>query len=62
MLAGERYDGELLAALASVSAECWQGNTSAAQKAACALAEVKNLSQDPQLLRDASTLMRALGA
>ena len=61
VLAGERYDGELLAALASVSAECWQRNASAAQKAVCALAEVKNLSQDPELLKDASTLMGALG-
>ncbi|WP_434672563.1 contact-dependent growth inhibition system immunity protein [Pseudomonas sp. R1-15] len=61
VLAGERYDGELLAALANVSAECWQGNTRLAQKAACALAEVKNLSQDPELLKDASILMRTLG-
>ncbi|MFQ6589878.1 MULTISPECIES: contact-dependent growth inhibition system immunity protein [Pseudomonas] len=61
VLAGEKYDGELLAALASVSAECWQGNKSLAQEAACALAEVNNLSQDPELLKDASTLMRALG-
>lgn len=61
VLAGERYDGELLAALASVRAECWQENTSAVQKAACALAEVKDLSQDLELLKDASTLMRALG-
>ncbi|WP_434572514.1 contact-dependent growth inhibition system immunity protein [Pseudomonas sp. Z3-8] len=61
VLAGERYDGELLAALASVSAECWQENKSLAQKAACALAEVKNLSQDPELLKDASTLMKTLG-
>lgn len=61
VLAGERYDGELLAALARVSAECWQGNTSLAQKAACALAEVKSLSQDTELLKDASTLMKTLG-
>lgn len=62
MWAGERGDDELLATLASVSAECWQGNTSAAQKAACALAEVKSLSQEPELLRGASTLMETLGA
>lgn len=62
VLAGERYDGELLAALATVSAECWQRNTSAARKAACALGEIKNLSQDPELLKDASTLMRVLGS
>ncbi|HEK1688668.1 TPA: hypothetical protein SMR42_005075 [Pseudomonas putida] len=62
VLAGERYDGELLAALASVSTECWRGSTSAAKKAACALVDVKSLSQDPELLKDASTLMRALGS
>ena len=56
------YDGELLAALAGVSADCWQGNTNATQKAIFALVDVKSLSKDPELLKDASTLMRTLGA
>jgi len=61
VLAGEKYDGELIVALASVSAEYWQENTSLAQKAVCALNEFNNLSQDSDLLKDASNLMSALG-
>ncbi|MDP9781400.1 contact-dependent growth inhibition system immunity protein [Pseudomonas fluorescens] len=61
VLAGERYDGELVAALASLNAECWQESPHARQKTICALAEVKNLSQDVEVLRDTSTLMTVLG-
>ncbi|MGY2292798.1 contact-dependent growth inhibition system immunity protein [Pseudomonas sp. SDO528_S397] len=60
VLAGERYDGELVAALSGLSPRYWQGNTSTACQAACALAEVETLSQDTDLLRDVSNLAKVL--
>lgn len=60
VLAGESYDGELVAALSGLSRRYWQENTGAACQAACALAEVEKLSQDTDLLRDASTLAKVL--
>ena len=61
VLAGERYDGELVAALSGLSFRYWQENESAAYQAACALAEVEKLSNDTDLLRDVSTLAKVLG-
>jgi len=61
VLIGERYDGELVAALSGLSSKYWQENASAAYQAAYALAEVKQLSKDADLLRDASILADVLG-
>ena len=60
VLTGERYDGELIVALSGLSSKYWQENANAASQAANALAEVKQLSKDADLLRDASTLANVL--
>ncbi|WP_139214599.1 contact-dependent growth inhibition system immunity protein [Pseudomonas graminis] len=61
VLTGERYDGELIVALSGLSSKYWQENASAAYQAAHALAEVRQLSKDANLLRDALTLANVLG-
>jgi len=61
VLIGERYDGELVAALSGLSSKYWQNNVNAAHKTVCALAEVRQLSNDVDLLRDASALANVLG-
>lgn len=61
VLVGERYDGELVAALSGLSPRYWQENTGAANQAACALVDVEKLSKDSELLKEASTLARVLG-
>lgn len=60
ILAGERYDGELVAALADLHPKYWQDNTSAAHQAARALTAVEHLCNDPEFLSDASTLTQKL--
>lgn len=62
VLAGDRYDGELIAALAGLDAKYWKENKGAANLTVCALDEVKDLSQDAELLKDVSTLMSVLGS
>lgn len=62
VLAGDRYDGELIVALAGLDAEYWKENKGAANLTVCALDEVKDLSQDAELLKDVSTLMSVLGS
>lgn len=61
VLVGERYDGELVAALSGLRPRYWQENANAAYQAAHALAEVKKLTQDSDLLRDAAALAKMLG-
>lgn len=61
VLAGERYDGELVAALSGLSQKYWQENAIAAYQATCALAKVEKISNDTDLLRDVSTLAKVLG-
>ena len=62
VLAGDRYDGELIVALAGLDAEYWKENKGAASLTVCALDEVKDRSQDAELLKDVSTLMSTLGS
>ncbi|WP_223458046.1 MULTISPECIES: contact-dependent growth inhibition system immunity protein [unclassified Pseudomonas] len=61
VLAGERYDGELIAALAGVNTCYWQASSNAMLQTVCALNEVKHLTSDAELLRDSSNLKRMLG-
>ena len=62
VLEGDRYDGELLVALAGLRAVYWHENVEASRKAVVALAEVNRLSADAELLGAASALRRVLDA
>ncbi|MCX2545959.1 contact-dependent growth inhibition system immunity protein [Pseudomonas sp. COW5] len=62
VLEGERYDGELLVALAGLRDMYWHENVETSRKVAVALAEVSRLSADTELLRAASALSRVLDA
>jgi hypothetical protein len=61
VLIGERYDGELIAALSGLSSRYWQENKKAGSEVSYALVEAEKLSKDPELLNDVSTLIGVLG-
>lgn len=56
VLAGDKYDGELVVALSGLSKKDWQENKLAARQAIIFLDLVKKLSRSSELLRDVSTL------
>ncbi|QIA03874.1 contact-dependent growth inhibition system immunity protein [Pseudomonas fluorescens] len=60
VLAGDRYDGELLVALAGLNEVHWRENTGAAIQVNAALAALKDFCNDSELLKDASSLMKML--
>lgn len=61
VLIGERYDGELIAALSSLSSRYWQENREAGSEVGCAVVNAEKLSKDPEFLKDLSTLIGVLG-
>ncbi|ANI55057.1 hypothetical protein PDR5_33270 [Pseudomonas sp. DR 5-09] len=60
VLEGDRYDGELLVALAGLRTVYWHENVEASRKAVVAVAEVNRLSADAELLKAASALTGCL--
>ncbi|MBK5343637.1 hypothetical protein JFU48_19880 [Pseudomonas sp. TH49] len=60
VLAGDRYDGELVVALAGLNEVHWRKSTGAAIQVKAALAELKDFCNDSELLKDASSLMKTL--
>lgn len=60
VLAGDRYDGELLYALVGLSEVYWRNNTEVARKAMTALAMIDVSNVDSELSRNALALAKAL--
>lgn len=61
VLIGERYDGELIAALSSLNSRYWKENREAGSEVGCAVVNAEELSKDPEFLKDLSTLISVLG-
>ncbi|WP_213879601.1 contact-dependent growth inhibition system immunity protein [Pseudomonas sp. dw_358] len=61
-LAGDRYDGELIAALATLQAKYWRDNAELARKAAYALSEIDDGIIDTDLKSDIFKFTQALSA
>ncbi|WLH37895.1 contact-dependent growth inhibition system immunity protein [Pseudomonas sp. FP2196] len=60
VLAGQRYDGELISALADIEADFWVANVEAARDTIDALVRVADVSEDIDCLSDASRLVKTI--
>lgn len=61
ILAGDRYDGELIVALAGLNEAYWRESAGVAIQIRELLDGLKGLSSDRELLKDASGLIEKLG-
>jgi len=59
-LAGETYDGELLAAMKSVPIQYWQSNQEISQELTTAVEKVRQLTDDEDVLADADEVSERL--
>lgn len=61
-LAGEMFDGELLAAMRSIPTSFWRVNCELSQKLASVLESVKEVTEDKEILADAVEVCKRLRA
>ncbi|WP_128613940.1 contact-dependent growth inhibition system immunity protein [Pseudomonas sp. HMWF006] len=62
VLTGDRYDGELISALADIKADYWVVNVQAARYTIDALVRVSDISEDVDCLSDTSRLIKTIKA
>ncbi len=62
VLAGDRYDGELISALADIKSDYWVVNVEAARDTIDALLRVPGVSEDVDCLNDTSRLVKTIKA
>lgn len=62
VLAGDRYDGELISALADIKADYWVVNVQAARDTIDALVRVSDVTEDVDCLSDTSRLIKTIKA
>ena len=62
VLTGDRYDGELISALADIKADYWVVNVQAARDTIDALVRVSDVTEDVDCLSDTSRLIKTIKA
>ncbi|MEJ6816488.1 contact-dependent growth inhibition system immunity protein [Pseudomonas sp. LF-5] len=62
VLTGDRYDGELISALADIKADYWVVNVQAARDTIDALVLVSDVTEDVDCLSDTSRLIKTIKA